>query len=553
MSAFLKVFLLIHFTNAVCAKKSDLLVNTPLGNVQGFYKTSSYGRSYRAFEGIPYGKSPVGDLRFEPPQRFGSWEGTLQATGPRSACVQYLPASLKLPQQVIGSEDCLYLNIYTPSKTPKNKSKLLPVFFWIYGGSFQSGDGHGQGSSYLMNRDLVFVNFNYRLNILGFLSTEDAVVPGNMGLKDQNLALRWVHENIKYFGGDPDRVTIGGVSAGGSSAHYHYLSPMSRGLFQGGMSFSGTALDNWAQTEGSLEKGKKVGSLLECPTDSTKKMVECLKSRPAKNITQLVGRFQPWLFNPDVPFGPVVEKNSPEPFIDRSPVEIIASGDAADVPWTSSVVSEEGLFPVVEFLEKEELMAKLDEKWEEIAPHLLDFNFTIPQSKHAQVAATIRKHYFGSDKIEIATAQQLIHMHGDRSFSPLGARLMAKANRSSVWFYYYSYRSKISLTNLFHVTGNYGVSHGDDVFLFIPNSRLESITDQPTLDVQNILLNIIESFMRKGVPSVGIDWPRVDPSNEYLDYLHISGPEGLEAMSSSNFAEEKFWASIDFDENKLEN
>ncbi|XP_063990615.1 uncharacterized protein LOC135169494 [Diachasmimorpha longicaudata] len=550
MSVFLNFFLLIILASEFSAKKLNLLVKTPLGDVQGFQKTSSYGRTYRAFEGIPYGKPPVGDLRFEPPQRFGSWKGILQANGSGSACVQYHPASLELPEQVTGNEDCLFLNIYTPSETKKSKSKL-PVFFWIYGGSFQFGEGRDEGSSYLMNRDIVYVNFNYRVNILGFLSTEDEVVPGNMGLKDQNLALRWVNENIEYFGGDPNRVTLGGVSAGGSSTHYHYLSPMSRGLFQGGMSFSGTALDNWAQTEGSAEKGQKVGSLLDCPTASSREMVECLKSRPAKSIAQLVGHFQPWLFNPDVPFGPVVEKNSAEPFIDRSPVEIIASGDAADVPWTSTFVSEEGLFPVAEFIEKEDLMATLDEKWEEIAPHLLDFNFTVPVAKQPQVAATIREYYFGGDKIELATAQQLIHMHGHRSFSPLGARLMAKANRSPVWVYYYSYRSPISLTDLFHVTGDYGVSHSDDVFLFIANPGLRTITDQPTLDVQNVLLNIVESFISKGKPPVGIDWPQVDPSNEDLDYLHISGPEELKARSTSDFAEEKFWSSIDFNENKL--
>ncbi|XP_015112051.1 venom carboxylesterase-6 [Diachasma alloeum] len=556
MASTLTVFLLISSASSLFAEESGLLVSTRVGNVEGFYKTSSRGRSYRAFEGIPYAQPPVHSLRFEPPQPFGSWEGTLKATKPKSMCTQYVLGA-GYPGKVVGNEDCLYLNIYTPlSNETKKGSRLLPVFFWIHGGAFQFLDGHSQGSSYIMNRDLIYVTFNYRLGILGFMSTEDAIVPGNMGLKDQNLALRWIHDNIMSFGGDPARITIAGGSAGGVSAHYHYLSPKSSGLFRGGMSFSGTTLNCWAQTEESAAKARKLASLQGCPTNNTRDMVECLKSRPATGIVALTQQFQPWLMNPFTPFGPVVEKNSTDPFIDRSPVEIIDSGSAAPVPWVTSVVSEEGLFPAVEFVENEGLMAELDEKWEELAPHLLDFNFTIPKSRHAEVAAAIREHYLGSDRVERATAERLIHMIGDRLFTADAANaamLMAKNTYSPIRFYYYSYRNTFSLTDMFNVTGNFGVSHGDDYNLIITNPRLPVVTDEPTLNVQNTLLDIIESFMKWGTPPPEIHWPTVDPSQEYFNYLHILGPGKLKAMSSLNFAERKFWSSLDFDENKLQN
>lgn len=142
----------------------------------------------------------------------------------------------------------MYLNIYTPGEQPSPEDKL-DVVVGLHAGAFLAGSGHSfTNGHYLMDRELIFVTINYRLgvlgkelklppengcvhllDILGFLSTEDDVVPGNNGLKDQVLALKWIQKYIKYFGGNPDSVTITGFSAGGSSVHYHYLSPLSKG------------------------------------------------------------------------------------------------------------------------------------------------------------------------------------------------------------------------------------------------------------------------------------------------------------------------------------
>ena len=112
-----------------------------------------------------------------------------------------------------------------------------------------------------------------------------------MGLKDQSMALRWVHDNIEWFKGDPKKITLTGLSAGGASVHYHYLSPLSTGLFQNGISFSGTALLCWAQTEKPLERAKKLAALMGCPTDNSKEMIQCLKQRPARPLVQATEEF----------------------------------------------------------------------------------------------------------------------------------------------------------------------------------------------------------------------------------------------------------------------
>ena len=144
---------------------------------------------------------------------------------------------------------------------------------------------------YLVKEDVLMVGINYRLGSLGFLSTEDDIVPGNMGLKDQSMALRWIKTHIKAFGGDPGKITIVGLSAGGASVHYHYLSPMSAGLFHSGMSFSGTALDCWTQTENSRGKAVRLAELVNCPTSDVRKMIECMKERPAQDLVNAQGEF----------------------------------------------------------------------------------------------------------------------------------------------------------------------------------------------------------------------------------------------------------------------
>ena len=194
-----------------------------------------------AFKGIPYARPPVAELRFREPQPAMHWHSVWSANVSGSKCLQYRYFNIS-PDPIEGSEDCLYLNVYTPNLF-KNVTGLLPVIVFIHGGAFMNGDGSEVKPHYLMDQgDLVFVTFNYRLGPLGFLSTEDSIVPGNNGLKDQVAALEWINKNIVYFGGNPKQVTLAGMSAGGASVHLHYLSSKSVGLFQHGISISGTAL-----------------------------------------------------------------------------------------------------------------------------------------------------------------------------------------------------------------------------------------------------------------------------------------------------------------------
>lgn len=226
------------------------VVQTDIGVVAGT-RVVVGDRKVDAFLGIPYAEPPVGDLRFLNPRPKAPWNGTYNATSKPKPCWQlplHLAGLVVLRYRSSASEDCLYLNVWKPATAC---SKLMgcgekrPVVVYIHGGAFQWGDSSlyfYDASNFVAMTDVVFVTFNYRVSVLGFLSLENPKLPGNMGLWDQNLVLKWVQRNIANFGGDPDQITLSGQSAGGISAGMHALSPHSRGLFKRIIAQSGTPL-----------------------------------------------------------------------------------------------------------------------------------------------------------------------------------------------------------------------------------------------------------------------------------------------------------------------
>ena len=172
-----------------------------------------------------------GALRFRPPQPPKSWKPKVYlAKKHGNICVQpnYLEKFIRsVTPNLTYSEDCLYLDIYSP-----NTSLSLPVMVYIHGGGYAGGTAIVSPSDILALHGVVVVIIQYRLGPFGFLTTGDSEAPGNYGMLDQVEALKWVHENIKYFGGNPSKVTIFGQSAGGSSVGLHLLSPLTRDLFR---------------------------------------------------------------------------------------------------------------------------------------------------------------------------------------------------------------------------------------------------------------------------------------------------------------------------------
>lgn len=201
-------------------------------------------RAQKAFLGLPYAAPPIGDLRWKPPQPPSAWTGVRDATSFASRCEQWHVWNDYFFLDSGPSEDCLYLNVYTPrSATPASR---LPVMVWIHGGGFFAGAGSEPRytDSALVSRGVILVTMNYRLGVFGFLATTDLANEagghaGNYGLMDMVAALRWVRANIRAFGGDPGNVTIFGESAGSFAVNALMAAPEARGLFQKAIGESG--------------------------------------------------------------------------------------------------------------------------------------------------------------------------------------------------------------------------------------------------------------------------------------------------------------------------
>jgi para-nitrobenzyl esterase len=237
-------FLLFGCTQPVPVRET---VHTESGKVSGEFIDSS---GVTVFKGIPFAAPPVGDLRWKAPQPVKKWEGIKECTRFSASPMQSTPVPFMMwTQEFIApreplSEDCLYLNLWTGAEKAGEKR---PVFVYIYGGGFNSGSGAVPvyDGEEMAKKGLVFITFNYRVGILGFLAHPELTAEseyqasGNYGLLDQVEVLRWVHKNIEAFGGDPSNVTIAGQSAGAFSVNYLVASPLTKGLIHRAIAESG--------------------------------------------------------------------------------------------------------------------------------------------------------------------------------------------------------------------------------------------------------------------------------------------------------------------------
>jgi para-nitrobenzyl esterase len=257
-------------------KANPAVVVTDRGVVRGVVS-----RGMRSFEGIPYAAPPVRALRWKAPRPAAAWKGIRAATNFGSSCPQ--PASPFGKQS--SSEDCLYLNVFTPQPAGKGHA----VMVWIHGGALIYGESNDYNAAALVKQDVVVVTINYRLGLLGFLSHPalSAESPthssGNYGLLDQQAALAWVKRNITRFGGNPRNVTIFGESAGGLSVRSQLVSPLAKGLFDKAIIESGA----YPQTLPTKAQAEAMGQAIATKVGCSDQSAACLRSVPVTSLLLL--------------------------------------------------------------------------------------------------------------------------------------------------------------------------------------------------------------------------------------------------------------------------
>ncbi|KAF2899652.1 hypothetical protein ILUMI_06512 [Ignelater luminosus] len=531
-------------------------VTIKYGTLRGQYLSTIKGRLFSSFTSIPYAKPPVGELRFQVSQPVEPWHGILDASQAHPVCPQVNLSNNTLS----GDEDCLYLNVYTPQLSFPF-IKLLPVMIFVHGGSFLSLNANRNqfDPSILLDKDIVLVVPNYRLGVLGFLSYGDEILPGNNGLKDQNLAIKWTKENIIYFGGNPNAITLFGQSAGAASVHLHMLSPLSRDLIHGVISESGNALSKWAlalRNEGQILT-KRLAQSFNCPTHTSYEIMECLKKIDAYDLINARNLFE-WNIIPLLRFRPVIEPNVEGAFLTEHPADIIKSGKAANVPFLVGFNSEDGTFQSAPIYGSPRLLNDFSNYFEQTAPIALRYRDTAPDKEF--ITKKIREFYLNNGEINNYTKPHVTAMFTDGIWiAPTNevVLLHLKYTNQPVYYYVFAYRGTASSTTADDPTYNYGVGHSDELlYLFLLRNRFPNyIPNEMDIRVSNVLTTLWTNFAKTGNPTPTNDlllpekWQPVQSEN--LEFYLIRNDKDIRMTEKPYWERSKFWMYLLTDIEKL--
>ena len=492
------------------------MVQTTTGTVRGLVAAD-----HRLFSGIPYAAPPVGALRWQPPAPVTSWTDVRDATKPSSTCIQD-DASPDFGRP--GSEDCLYLNVWTPHNLSAPPTEQRPVLFWIHGGAFVNGSGDIYNARSLASQgDIVVVTINYRLGTLGFLAHPSLAAngeAGNYGLLDQQAALHWVHDNIANFGGDPMKITIAGESAGGMSVCDHLVAPGSAGLFRAAVIQSGPC-----QSQGDRATAEKVSidyaGAAGCP--DVKTAAECLRAKPATEL-----RKPPWYYHigPDSLTGPITGTEE----LPVNPMTAIAQGGAARVPVLIGTNADEWtLFVALEYFRTGSVPAY---------PGVLYDTFG---AQGPDVAARYPPdHYAGNTALAYAAAVT------DGVFACPAERTAAGLGRNSpVFAYEFTDRGAPVPSPLRTLPFPVGASHSLELrYLFDIGGAPPLNPAQRKLSDQ--MIEYWAQFVITGAPSVTgqPDWPSVGDNVVTGPRMSLR-PDDLHTVTNFDEAHQcPFWASV---------
>ncbi|CRZ16132.1 carboxylesterase/lipase family protein [Mycolicibacterium neworleansense] len=461
------------------------LVRTASGTLRGTVLSD-----HRLFAGIPYGAAPVGPMRFAAPAPAPAWPGERDATRPGPRCIQDPDAD---PERGANTaEDCLSLNVWTPPVS----GELRPVMVWIHGGAFVGGSSGIYDAARLAARgDIIVVTINYRLGALGFLAHPALGAGGdigNYGLADQQAALRWVRDNIADFGGDPEKVTVAGESAGGMSVCDHLVSPGSAGLFRAAILMSAPCqaqADVTVATRRSLDYAAAAG----CPDPVS--AAACLRALPVDGLRKPV-----WYFNigSDELTGPVTGSA----LIPQEPVAAFASGRTEPVPVLIGTTRDEfTLFVALRYLRENQRYVPED------YPRLLSETF-------GGDAAAVGAHYpidrYGG------VAQSYSAAVTDGYFSCVSDRIAGELSRTGpVYAYEFNDRTAPAPEVMRTLPFPVGASHSLELrYLFDVGGAPPLNPAQQRLADQ--MIDYWAAFVHAGDPAVDgqPDWPGFDPAGD---------------------------------------
>ena len=481
------------------AHADSLTVKTEQGKARG--KAINDGK-VRAFLGLPYAAPPVGILRWRAPQPPLQWKGERDAAKFGDHCAQVHVFDDMIFQDGAGSEDCLFLNVYSPADAGK-KSKL-PVMFWIHGGGYAGGASSEprHNGDFPPLKGVVLVTINYRLGVFGFLATADLAreangAAGNYGLLDMVAALQWVKANIGNFGGDPDNVTIFGESAGSFAVSSLMASPAARGLFHKAIGESGGAFRGTLPTDTLEAREKKDGEWVASLGVASLKELRALPADKILSATKSRGM---------VGFSPVIDGK----FLLEPVASTYAAGKQAHVPLLAGWNRDEGSFAAIHPMTADQFKSMIGGIYQERAEEFLAL---YPGSTDEQ--ATRSAIDYGGDNFIAFSTWKWLEAHRKNGDSPI-----------------YRYHLELgALPSKFH-PGSFAF-HSDDIeYVFgTLDTRPGAVWRPEDRKLSDQMMNYWTNFARTGDPNgPGLPlWPKYDSADSliHLDSTITSGPDTL--------------------------
>ncbi|XP_046474692.1 carboxylic ester hydrolase-like isoform X1 [Neodiprion pinetum] len=528
----------------------------PQGRLRGIYMGTHLGRRFSAFMGIPFAEPPVGDLRFKQAVPAGPWKGTLDAGHIRNECIQR-------EYEMMGDEDCLYLNVYTPQLSSSQNATLLPVMVFIYGGQFRFGTRNPERWSpqFLLNKDVVLVVPSYRYGILGFLSTGDEVSPGNNLLKDIVEALRWTQRNIKYFGGDPNKVTIFGGSSGSVSVHLLTVSPLTKGLFHQYMTHSAPGSSPHAPEpySAAARRATKLGEYLGCPTDTSITLVNCLRTFNASYLYDTEVILKEMKVAGYLAWAPVVEPKVEGALITDRPENIIANGKKHDLPWVTLVTEEEGIVMSAVYFNRPDLFQQF---LYNVDSHLINImRYDVWSADVDAQTAALKSRYLN----DLTADRKLLILNVTRIITdgtfiyPIHKEVKQYVNnpayKSPAYLCTFDYRGTFSYSYKFSGgnTENWGAAHGDELIYLLPGPKEMfappgSEFTETDLKVVDTMVELWTSFATNGLPTTAAlndnaIWEPFSSDEKYLQIGNDSDP-GIQLKSGFHEERMQFWENF---------
>ncbi|XP_077649027.1 carboxylesterase 1D-like isoform X4 [Urocitellus parryii] len=491
---------------------SPPVVDTVHGKVLGKYVSlEGSAQPVAVFLGVPFAKPPLGPLRFAPPQPAEPWSSVKNATSYPPMCSQDVVGAQKVSDLLTNrkeniplqfSEDCLYLNIYTPADLTRRSS--LPVMVWIHGGGLVLGGAstyNGLPLSALEN--VVVVTIQYRLGIWGFFSTGDEHSPGNWGHLDQVAALRWVQDNIANFGGNPGSVTIFGESAGGKSVSVLVLSPLAKNLFHRAISESGVALSSLLVRKNAKLLAEVIAITAGCKTTTSAVMVHCLRQKTEEELLETTLKMSTPMI-PTVMDGVVLPK---------TPEEILADKTFNTVPYIVGINKQEFGWILPTMLGFPISEGKLDQK---MATSLLQKTGSLLEIQDELTQMATEKNFRGTDD-PVKIKDLFLELIGDVLYC-IPSVTVARSHRDAgapTYMYEFQYRpSFVSDMRPKTVIGD----HGDEIYSVFGAPILKGGTSEEETNLSRMVMKFWANFARHGNPNgEGLPhWPEYDQKEGYL-------------------------------------